>query len=77
MIGQTPACPAHPVPDMPEQLLQGRMSILQNWVFDYIMKVKGSISPFDRSVYIAAYSSPGAITADDGWYQTFVQVKRF
>jgi len=49
------------------------MSILQNWVFDYLMKVKGSISPFDRSVFIAPYSSPGAITADAGWYQTFGQ----
>jgi pimeloyl-ACP methyl ester carboxylesterase len=56
------------VPDLPEQLLQGRMSILQNWVFDYLMKVKSSISPFDRSVFIAAYSSPDAIIADDGWY---------
>jgi pimeloyl-ACP methyl ester carboxylesterase len=75
-----PNHPPHPwwfalnqVSDLPERLLQGRMNILLNWMFDYLARDKSAISPFDRAVYIAAYEAPGAISADTRWYQTFGQ----
>jgi pimeloyl-ACP methyl ester carboxylesterase len=63
----------HQVPDLPEKLLHGRMDILLNWMFDYLAKDKTAISPFDRTVYIAAYEAPEAISAGHRWYQTFGQ----
>jgi pimeloyl-ACP methyl ester carboxylesterase len=75
-----PNHPPHPwwfalnqVPDLPEKLLDGRMDIVVNWLFDYLAKDKAAISPFDRAVYIAAYEAPGAISAGNRWYQTFGQ----
>jgi pimeloyl-ACP methyl ester carboxylesterase len=58
---------------LPERLLEGRFHMLQNWMFNYLLKDSNSIGPRDRAVYAAAYASPDAIRAGNGWYQTFTQ----
>jgi len=61
------------VPGLPEKLLSGRTDILLDWVFDYINRTPGAIAPFDRAVYKAAARKPGAIKAENGWYQAVGQ----
>jgi pimeloyl-ACP methyl ester carboxylesterase len=58
---------------LPERLLDGRFHMLQDWIFNYLLKDANSIGPRDRAVYAAAYASPDAIRASNGWYQTFTQ----
>ncbi len=58
---------------LPEKLLEGRFHILQDWMFDYLLKDSSSIGPVDRAIYKAAYESPESIRAGNGWYQTFPQ----
>ncbi|WP_261540174.1 alpha/beta fold hydrolase [Burkholderia multivorans] len=61
------------VPGLPEKLLAGRTGILLDWMYDYLNRTPGAISVFDRAVYKAAAAEPGAIRAENGWYQTFAQ----
>jgi pimeloyl-ACP methyl ester carboxylesterase len=63
----------HQVKGLPENILQGRFPIYENFLIDYLVKDPKSIGPHDRAVYAAAYSSPDAIRAGDAWYQTFPQ----
>jgi pimeloyl-ACP methyl ester carboxylesterase len=63
----------HQVKGLPEQVLQGRFSIYQNFLIDYLLKDSKSIGPRDRAIYAAAYSSTDAIRAGDAWYQSFPQ----
>ncbi len=61
------------VKGLPEQLLSGRVGLLQAWFFQYAMTDESAINRRDRAVYAAAYSSADAIRASDGWYQAFQQ----
>jgi pimeloyl-ACP methyl ester carboxylesterase len=63
----------HQVKGLPEQLLEGRTGIEQEWFFRYMLKDEGAIDARDRAVYAAAYSSRDAIRAGDAWYQAFPQ----
>ncbi len=63
----------HQVKGLPEQLLEGRAGIEQEWFFRYMLKDEGAIDARDRAVYAAAYSSRDAIRAGDAWYQAFPQ----
>jgi len=70
--------PVHPwwvafnqIKDLPENLLEGRFHIVQNWLFDQMLVNKDSISEFDRQVYARAYETKEAIRASNGWYQAF------
>jgi pimeloyl-ACP methyl ester carboxylesterase len=63
----------HQVKGLPEQVLQGRFPIYQNFLIDYLIKDPKSISQRDRAIYAAAYSTPDAIRCGDAWYQAFPQ----
>ncbi|MGH1516606.1 alpha/beta fold hydrolase [Chryseobacterium sp. JK1] len=59
------------VKELPEQLLEGRMDIVIEWLFKNLLKDQKSISDFDKSVYTAAYNDKNAIRASNAWYQAF------
>ncbi|UPK69448.1 hypothetical protein [Chitinophaga filiformis] len=58
---------------MPEELLEGRFGIVQEWMFDKMLVNKDSISHFDRTIYAKAYDTRDAIRASSAWYQAFPQ----
>jgi pimeloyl-ACP methyl ester carboxylesterase len=61
------------VKELTEQLLEGRMEIIIEWLFENLMKNKKSISDFDNEIYTSAYNSKDAIRASNAWYQSFPQ----
>ncbi|MGE8301170.1 MAG: alpha/beta fold hydrolase [Sphingobacterium paramultivorum] len=61
------------VKELPERLLEGRMSIVISWLFDNLLINKDSISQFDKSVYSEAYDNKDAIRCSNAWYQAFPQ----
>jgi pimeloyl-ACP methyl ester carboxylesterase len=63
----------HQVKGLPEQLLEGRAQIEQDWFFHYLLKDDAAIDARDRAVYAAAYASRDAIRAGNAWYQAFPQ----
>lgn len=63
----------HQIKELPEQLMAGREHLEQEWFFHYMAKQETAIDATDRAVYAAAYASPDAIRASNGWYQAFVQ----
>ena len=58
---------------LPEQVLEGRFGLVQNWLFDQLLENKTAINAFDRQVYAQAYRSQEAIRASNGWYQAFAE----
>jgi pimeloyl-ACP methyl ester carboxylesterase len=58
---------------LPEQLLEGRFRFLVDWLIDYQATDPGAFSEETRALYAAAYDTPDAIRAGNGWYQTFGQ----
>ncbi|MFD3686600.1 alpha/beta fold hydrolase [Nocardiopsis sp. NPDC058631] len=56
---------------LPEALLEGRFSLLGDWLFDYMAEDPASIGEHSRRVYARAYSSADAVRAGNGWYQAF------
>lgn len=64
----------HQVPDLHVKMAEGgRIRLEQDWFFHYLLKDDASVDPLDRDVFAAAYNSPAAIRAGDGWYQAFPQ----
>lgn len=61
------------VSELPEQLLEGRMNILIDWLFEKLVVNKEGITDFDKAVYSEAYNTKEAIRASNNWYQTFGQ----
>lgn len=61
------------VKELPEQLLEGRMHIVIDWLFEHLVKDSAGISAFDKGVYAAAYNSKEAIRSSNAWYQAFPQ----
>lgn len=59
--------------ELPEKLLEGRISILLDYLFDTLAKTPSAIRAFDRAVYEVAYQSTESIRAANGWYQAFPQ----
>lgn len=59
------------VKDLPAELLEGKMNVVINWMFDLLLKEKQSVDDFDRMVYSESYQSKEAIQASGGWYQAF------
>ncbi|MDX6182425.1 alpha/beta hydrolase [Flavobacterium sp. Fl-77] len=59
------------VEDIPEQLLEGRMEILIEWLYKKLLINYNSVSDFDKAVYAYAYNSKDAIRASNAWYQAF------
>ncbi|MER5319385.1 alpha/beta fold hydrolase [Streptosporangium roseum] len=56
---------------LPEQLLDGRVRLLVDWLFDRQAQEPGSIDERSRQIYADAYSTADAVRAGNGWYQTF------
>lgn len=61
------------VKELPEQLLEGRMNIMIDWLFLKLLNDQKSVSDFDKAVYASAYNSKEAIRASNSWYQAFPQ----
>jgi pimeloyl-ACP methyl ester carboxylesterase len=61
------------VKELPEQLLEGRMDIVINYLFHNLIINNQSITDFDKSIYASAYNSKAAIRASNAWYQAFPQ----
>ncbi|GAB3461140.1 alpha/beta hydrolase [Streptomonospora sediminis] len=56
---------------LPEQLFDGRMRLVIDWLFDTYTNDPGSIDEHSRQIYARAYSSTDAIRAGAAWYQAF------
>ncbi len=61
------------VKGLPEQLLEGRFHLLQEWLFNYVMIDEKKMTAFERAVYAAAYNEKESVRASNAWYQTFDQ----
>ncbi|SHE78099.1 alpha/beta hydrolase [Chryseobacterium takakiae] len=61
------------VKGLPEQLLEGRFHLLQDWLFNYVMIDESKMTEFERSVYAHAYNDKESIRASNAWYQNFNQ----
>ncbi|MEO5911767.1 MAG: alpha/beta hydrolase [Pelobium sp.] len=61
------------VKGLPEQLLEGRFHLLQEWLFNYVMIDATKMSSLERAVYANAYSDKDSIRASNAWYQEFNQ----
>lgn len=59
--------------ELPEQLLEGRFRFVLDWLIDYQGGDPRAFSEKTRAIYAAAYNTPDAIRAGNGWYQTFQQ----
>lgn len=61
------------VNELPENLLEGRYHILQNYIFDQLLIDKEAINSFDRKVFSTAYDNKDAIRSSNEWYKAFTQ----
>ncbi len=61
------------VPDLPEELIEGRAHILHNWFWDQLLYRKDALTERDRAVYAAAYNTVDGIRGGNGWYQAYAQ----
>ncbi len=61
------------VHDMPEQLIEGRAHIYQDWFWDSLLHKKDALSERDRAVYASAYNTRDGIRGGNGWYQAYAQ----
>lgn len=61
------------VPELPEQLLAGRYRYMIDYMFKLSLVNPEAITDRDRDIYAAAYSTPEAIRACSGWFQTYQQ----
>ncbi|KGO82538.1 alpha/beta hydrolase [Flavobacterium beibuense F44-8] len=61
------------VKNLPEQLLEGKMDIVTEWIFSQMLQDKDCVSEFDKKVYASAYNTADAIRASNAWYQAFGQ----
>ena len=59
------------VPELPEQVLAGRMDRVLNWVYDALLVDNTKLDARDRAVYLAAYDSEAGIRGGCGWYRAF------
>ncbi|MFY0578630.1 alpha/beta fold hydrolase [Cystobacter fuscus] len=63
----------HQVKGLPEQILEGRQHLEQEWFFRYLLKDESAIDAKDRAVYAAAYASREAIRAGNARYRPFLR----
>lgn len=61
------------VQGLPEQLLEGRAHILQDWFFENLMLNHDALTVRDRAIYADAYNSRDGIRGGNAWYQAFAQ----
>src|SRR6476469_75966 len=58
---------------LPERLLAGKARDLVDHLCDLILLDQDAVTERDRDIYAAAYDTPEAIRAGNGWYQAFNQ----
>jgi pimeloyl-ACP methyl ester carboxylesterase len=58
---------------LPERLLAGKARDLVDYLCDLILVDQDAVTGRDRDIYAAAYNTPAAIRAGNGWYQAFNQ----
>jgi len=58
---------------MPEELIEGRAHILQDWFWNALLYKQDALTKRDRAVYANAYNTKDAIRGGNGWYQTYTQ----
>ncbi|WP_312608334.1 alpha/beta fold hydrolase [Agrobacterium pusense] len=56
---------------MPEELIEGRAHIYQDWFWESLLYNKDALSERDRAVYAAAYNTRDGIRGGNGWYQAY------
>lgn len=61
------------VKELPEAILEGRMNLVIDWVFNALLLDQSALTEFDKNVYSSAYNSPDSIRASNAWYQVFTQ----
>ncbi|WP_329171685.1 alpha/beta fold hydrolase [Streptomyces sp. NBC_01477] len=61
------------VKGLPERLLDGRVRLLVDWLFERQAVDPRSIDEHAREVYARAYGSADAVRAGNAWYQAFTQ----
>lgn len=61
------------VAGLPEQLLEGRVRYLVDWIFDNFLVNQAAVTELDRAVYTHHYDNAASIRSGNGWYQTFGQ----
>ena len=61
------------VRDMPEELIEGRAHIYQNWFWNSLLYKKDALTERDRAVYAHAYNTRDGIRGGNGWYQAYAQ----
>lgn len=61
------------IDQLPERLLEGRFRLLVDWLIDHQATDREAFSEEARALYAAAYDTPDAIRAANGWYQAFGQ----
>lgn len=57
--------------DMPEELIEGRAHIYQDWFWDSLLYNQDALSERDRAVYASAYNTRDGIRGGNGWYQAY------
>ncbi|WP_052849489.1 alpha/beta fold hydrolase [Streptomyces avicenniae] len=61
------------VPGLPEQLLDGRVRLLIDWLFTRQALDPGTVDERARQVYTRAYGTADAVRAGNAWYRAFRQ----
>lgn len=61
------------VKQLPEQLMEGRMHLIIEWMFEKLLVQKDAVTEFDLAVYAHHYNHIDAIRASNGWYQAFAK----
>jgi pimeloyl-ACP methyl ester carboxylesterase len=59
------------VSELPEKILEGRISFVLDAIFDGLSIKQDAVNAFDRSVYARTYNTACGIRASNGWYKAF------
>ncbi|WP_420006351.1 alpha/beta fold hydrolase [Arenibacterium sp. LLYu02] len=57
--------------EMPEELIEGRAHIYQDWFWESLLHNQDALDERDRAVYAAAYNTKEGIRGGNGWYQAY------
>ena len=58
---------------LPDELIEGRAYIYQNWFWDSLLFKQDALSTRDRAVYANAYNTRDGVRGGNGWYQAYTQ----
>lgn len=59
------------VHELPDELIEGRAFIYQNWFWDSLLFKQDALTKQDRAVYANAYNSRDGVRGGNGWYQAY------